>query len=296
MTRFPFLAQRLWNTPLAIHPRKAEVVVGVLAERLGIANLTRLNGEVVTMPAGAFYLDDDDEFVAPGPSGDQGYDVVEGIAVIPVCGTLVQKLGTVRPASGMSGYDCIRAAFLCAMEDPGARAIVLEIDSPGGEVAGLFDLCDEITAARGEKPIWAILNECAYSAGYALASCANRIIVPRTGGTGSIGVLCVHTDFSKALSGAGIKVTFIQSGARKSDGAPEKPLSDEALERFQADIDAMALMFFETVARNRGLTVDAVRAFEAGTFMGAAGVTQRLADDVMAPADAFRALLASLES
>jgi capsid assembly protease len=204
MTRFPFLAQRLFNTPLAIHPRKAEVIVGALAERLGIANLTRLNGEVVTLPAGAFYLDDDEEFTAPGPSDDQGYDEVEGVAVIPVCGTLVQKLGTLRPYSGMTGYDGIRSAFLCAMEDEAVKAVVLDIDSPGGEVAGLFDLCDEITAARAEKPIWAILNECAYSAGYALASCAKRIIVPRTGGTGSIGVLCVHTDFSKALSGAGI--------------------------------------------------------------------------------------------
>jgi capsid assembly protease len=295
MTRFPFLAQRLFNTPLAIHPRKAEVVVSVLAERLGIASLTRLNGEVVALQADAFYLDDDDKFAAP--MEQTAYDVEAGIAIIPICGTLVHKLGTVRPASGMSGYDSIRVGFLEAMQDPEVRAIALCIDSPGGEVAGLFDLCDEISAARGEKPIWAVLDECAYSAGYALASCADHITVPRTGGTGSIGVMCVHTDFSKALTGAGVKVTFIQSGARKTDGAPEKPLSDEALERFQADINAMAEMFFATVARNRaGLTADAVRQLEAGTFLGKAGRRAGLVDDVMAPGEAFRALLSSLNA
>jgi signal peptide peptidase SppA len=293
MTRFPFIAQRLFNAPLAIHPGKAEAVVGALAERLGIASLTRISGEEITLPTLAF--DGDGEgFSRPGRIADAGYDNVAGAAVIQVCGTLVQKLGTARPYSGMSGYDSIRAAFLCALEDTEAKAIVLAIDSPGGEVAGLFDLADEIYAARGEKPIWAILDEAAYSAAYALASAADRIIVPRTGGVGSIGVVAAHVDYSKALAGAGIVVTFIQSGARKTDGASEKPLSDEALGRFQADIDQMADLFFETVARNRGISIAKIRGMEAGTFLGPAGVEQGLADAVMAPDAAFRELLASL--
>lgn len=290
MTRFPFLAQRLFNTPVAIHPAKAEIIVGALAERLGVVSLNRLSGAPIERQALAF----DDEFDRPGRPTDRGYDVVSGVGVIPVTGTLVQKTGTLRPYSGMTGYDSIRAAFLCAMEDPEVSAIVLDIDSPGGEVAGLFDLTDEIAGARGSKPIWAILDEVAYSAAYALASAADRITVPRTGGTGSIGVVCCHVDLSEALSGAGIKVTFIQSGARKTDGASEKPLSDEALARFQADIDSMAGLFFDTVARNRGISAAAVRDLEAGTFLGAAGVEQGLADAVMAPDAAFRELLASL--
>jgi capsid assembly protease len=287
MSRLAFLAQRLFNVPLAIHPRKAEVIVGALAERLGVSSLVRLNGDTVALQPGQY---EDDEFTK-AISVQTGYDLIEGIAVVPVCGTLVQKLGTIRPASGLCGYDSIRVAFLEALQDPDALAIALCIDSPGGEVAGLFDLCDEISAARGKKPIWAILDENAYSAGYALASCADRITVPRTGGTGSIGVLCVHTDFSKALSGAGIKVTFIQSGARKTDGAPEKPLSDEALKRFQADIDAMAEMFFDTVARNRGLSAGSIRKLEAGTFMGTQAAKVGLVDDVMSSGAAFKALL-----
>jgi signal peptide peptidase SppA len=296
MNRLPFLAQRLLNVPLALHPRKAEVVMGVLAERLGIASLTRLNGETVALKGMA--LDDltDEEFTRPGRDADRdmGYDVVAGAAVIPVTGVLVQKLCAVRPESGMSGYDAIRSAFLCALEDEAARAIVLDIDSPGGEVSGCFDLVDEIYSARGVKPIVAILNEVAYSAAYALASAADRITVPRTGGIGSIGIVCCHVDWSRAMTAAGLNVTFIQYGARKTDGASEKPLSDEALAAFQADIDTMGDLFVETVARNRGLTAAVVRGTEAATYLGQAGVNLGLADAVLAPDAAFRELLGNL--
>lgn len=292
MNRLPHLAQRIFNTPLAIHPRKCEVVIAALAERLGIASMTRISGESVALAPMAF--EDDDEFNRHGRVADFGYDNVAGVAVIPVCGTLVQRLGYARPYSGLQGYDAIRAAFLCAMEDPDVRAVVLDCDSGGGEVAGCFDLVDEIHQARGTKPIHAILGEVAYSAAYALASAADHITVPRTGGTGSIGVVCAHVDFSKALSASGLNVTFITYGARKTDGALEKPLSDEALTRFQTDIDALGEMFVDLVARNRGIAASKIRAMEAGTFLGLAGVTAGLADAVMAPDAAFRELLDSL--
>ena len=157
--------------------------------------------------------------------------------MIQVEGTLVQKLGTLRPYSGMTGYDGIRQNFLEALSDPAVEAIVLDIDSPGGEVAGCFDLVDTIYAARGEKPIWSVLSESAYSAGYAIASAADRIVVPRTGGTGSIGVISMHVDWSQALTEAGVKVTFITYGERKADGHPR--FHFQALTRFQADIDTM---------------------------------------------------------
>jgi ClpP class serine protease len=82
---------------------------------------------------------------------DPGYDNVLGVAVIPICGTLVQKLGSLRPYSGMTGYDGIRQAFLTAMEDPDISGICLDIDSPGGEVAGCFDLVDVIYGSRGKS-------------------------------------------------------------------------------------------------------------------------------------------------
>ena len=129
----------------------------------------------------------------------------------------------------------------------------------------------------------------------AIASACARITVPRTGVVGSIGVVWAHYGISKALDHAGIDVTFIKRGKFKVDGAPEIPLSDEMLERFQKEIDAMGELFEETVARNRGLQAAKIRDMNANTFLGAAGVSQRLADVVMSPAAAFRALVESLD-
>ncbi|EFJ5340440.1 S49 family peptidase [Escherichia coli] len=280
MNQLALLSQRLLNTPLALHPRKAEVIVSALAERLGI---TRIK-------SGAWYDDDEDEAFRR-PARESGYDILEGIAVIPVHGTLVQKLGTLRPYSGMTGYDGIRRNFLTALNDPDVKGICLDIDSPGGEVAGCFDLVDTIFACRGQKPVHAILSESAYSAAYALASAADRILVPRTGGVGAVGVIYVHCDMSRQMKDEGLNVTIITCGSRKAETSPLRPLSEAARSALQADIDAAGTLFIETVARNRGISADAVRALEARTLRADEGVQAGLADDVMSPDEAFSLLL-----
>jgi signal peptide peptidase SppA len=288
--RFAHLAQRLFNVPLAIHPAKAEIIITALAERLGVTHLFRADSNAVDRAAFVF-AEEYQEQTVNSFAPLRGYEVVEGAAIISVEGTLVHKLGCLRPVSGMTGYDGIRQNFLTALADPAVTSIVLDIDSPGGEVAGCFDLVDLIYSARGEKPIWAILNECAYSAAYAIASAADYITVPRTGGVGSIGVITMHVDWSKALAAGGIKVTFIQYGERKSDGHPEIPLSDEARTQIQQDIDAMGELFVATVARNRGLLLEAVRDTEALCILGTDSLVYGLADEIMAPDAAFRKLL-----
>jgi signal peptide peptidase SppA len=270
-----------------LHERKAEVIIAALADRLGVGQMVRLSGTPVPLAM----EDDEYGFAEPGRNPRTGYDMAGPIAVIPVQGTLVQKLGSLRPWSGMTGYDGIRQNLFAALDDPAVEAIMLDIDSPGGEVAGCFDLADTIYGLRGTKPIWSILNESAYSAAYAIASATDYITVPRTGGTGSIGVICAHCDLSQALTAAGVKVTFITYGDRKADGHPEIPLSDEALVRFQADIDQMGELFVETVARNRNIGAATVRDMQAATFMGEKGVALGLADEVAAPDAAFRALI-----
>lgn len=276
----PHLAQRLFNTPLALHPHKAEVVMAALTDRFG---LTRIQSNA------DWDCDDDDTFSRKGR--DCGYDVIEGIAVIPVQGTLVQKLGTLRPYSGMTGYDGIRASFLTAMNDDAVKGICFDIDSPGGEVAGCFDLVDEIYAARGAKPIWSILSENAYSAAYALASAADRIIVPRTGGVGSIGVIVMHVDWSQRIKSDGVQVTIITFGSRKAESNPYEALSEEAKKAIQSDVDEMGRLFVSTVSRNRGIAERTIRDTEAACFLAADGVQLGLADQVASPDVAFRDLL-----
>lgn len=285
MNRLPHLAQRLFNVPLAIHPDKAELVMAALADRFGVTQLFRGTEPVALRPMD---FDDDDR------AQDRAYDIVAGVAIIPVQGTLVAKLGSLRPYSGMTGYDGLRINLLSALHNDRVKAICWDMDTPGGEVAGMFDFVDTIYQARGIKPMWAILNECAYSAGYAIASAADRIIVPRTGGTGSIGCVCLHTDLSKALDKAGITVTLIRYGAHKAEGNPYEALSPGALARKQDEIDTLGEMFVDCVARNRGMKASAVRGTDAECFLGAKGVAIGLADAVMAPSEAFQALIDSL--
>lgn len=276
----PHLAQRLFNTPLALHPHKAEVVMAALTDRFG---LTRIQSN-------ADWADEEDDFFSR-KGRDCGYDVIEGVAVIPIQGTLVQKLGTLRPYSGMTGYDGIRASFLTAMNDDAVNGICFDIDSPGGEVAGCFDLVDEIYAARGAKPIWSILSENAYSAAYALASAADRIIVPRTGGVGSIGVIVMHVDWSQRIKSDGVQVTIITFGSRKAESNPYEALSEEAKKAIQSDVDEMGRLFVSTVSRNRGIAERTIRDTEAACFLAADGVQLGLADQVASPDVAFRDLL-----
>jgi ClpP class serine protease len=282
--RFGYLSQRVFNTPLAIQPAKAEIIVGALADRLGITAISR--GVMAFDP----YDDDDD---GDGNTyREPGYEVEMGIAKIDIEGTTVMKLGGVRPMSGMTGYNGIRQNLLEAAADVRVKAIMLDIDSPGGEVAGMFDMAKTIRAVDQDvKPVFSVLTEGAYSAAYCLASATRKIYVPQTGGVGSIGVVWMHCDFSKAIKEAGVKVTFVTRGARKVDGAEELPLSDEAMARAQKDIDTIGGMFEATVALNRGLSATKIRDMEAGTFLGAEGVTVGLADAVMAPDEAFQDIL-----
>ncbi|MEK6369048.1 MAG: S49 family peptidase [Burkholderia gladioli] len=294
--KFAHMAQRLFNVPLAIRREKAEVIMAALMDRLGVSQIARLEGGRLKPMAMEDWDEGYDSFSREGRVPDPGYDMIPdtGVALIAVHGTLVQKLGTLRPWSGMTGYDGLREAILRAHSDPKVKAIVLDVDSPGGEVAGCFDLVDTIYAQRGNKPMWSILTESAYSAGYAIASAADRVIVPRTGGVGSVGVIVMHVDWSKALTNAGMAVTFITYGERKADFHPEIPLSKEAYQAAQADINTMGELFVATVARNRGLSADVVRKTEAACYMGDAGVSIGLADAVMAPDEALLALLAEL--
>lgn len=275
----PHLAQKLFNTPLAIHPQKAEVIVSSLTERLGITQIR------------SAMMEDDDEYFSRKARKDSGYDVLEGIAIIPVYGTLVQKLGTLRPYSGMTGYDGIRRVFLTAVNDPEVKGICLDIDSPGGEVAGCFDLVDLIYAERGKKPIHAILSENAFSAAYAIASAADKIYVPRTGGVGSVGVIVIHCDWSQRIKDDGLKVSIITYGNRKAESNPYVALSDEAKAAIQHDVDEMGRLFVSTVSRNRGLSETVIRNTQAACYLAAEGVHMGLADVVASPDVAFQELM-----
>jgi len=211
-----------------------------------------------------------------------------------VFGTLVKRAGVIEAASGLTSYDHIEEQILDAATDPAVRAILLDVDSPGGEVAGAFDLADLVFEARSLKPVWAVADEEAFSGAYAITSAAERVIVPRTGGLGSIGVVALHVVRSARDAMEGYKYTTVYAGAAKNDFNPHETLKDTARTRLQTEVDRVHALFVETVARNRGLTADAVRATEAGLYFGEDAVRAGLADEVGTLRGAFAALAASL--
>lgn len=277
----PALLAGLYNRPLLLDER-SDIVTAALADPAFA--LLGARDEVAAFVSA----------IEGRSSESKGYDLVSGVALIRVNGVLVQELGCLRPFWGITGYDGIRENFLTALDDPEAKAIAFLICSPGGDVAGLFDLADEIYAARGVKPIWAILDEYAYSAGYGIACATDRIIVPRTGGTGSIGVIAMHVELSRMLDKEGVGVTVLRRGAHKAEVNSVEKLSDGAYERWMADINEVGEIFEEAVARNRGISASDIVAMQGETFMGAEGVRLGLADAVMAPAAAFQALVGAI--
>lgn len=193
------------------------------------------------------------------------YNVTGGTLTIPVKGVMLHDFGY-SFFGWATGYTYIRKAFERGMADPDVARIAMVINSGGGEVAGNFDLVDTIRGYRGQKPIEAFVDEHAYSAAFSLASAADRIHVPRTGGVGSVGVVTAHIDVSEALQKQGVKFEFIHAGKHKVEGNSYEPLSAEARNRMQTRIDGLYDIFVSTVARNLGIEEQVVRGTEALTY------------------------------
>lgn len=200
--------------------------------------------------------------------------IVDAVAVIPIIGPLAKR------SYYNWTYDDIAVSIQQALDDSKVSAILLNVDSPGGAASGMIDLADMIYEARGTKPIHAIANESGYSAAYGVLSAADVVWLPRTAGVGSVGTLAVHVDWSKMNTDMGIKVTPIFAGEKKIDGHPDFPLSQSAYDDTKAEIDRLNEIFLETVARNRGMTVEAVRETEAGTFHGGHAIEVGFADRI----------------
>lgn len=196
------------------------------------------------------------------PSQSKPFAFSEGTAVIPVHGSLINRYSW--SSSWATGYNFIRSQLTAANADPDVKRIVLDVDSYGGTVSGCQETGEAI--AKSDKPIMAMVDDSCFSAAYWLASQADQLNVTPTGRVGSIGVVMMHVDMSKALDNYGVKVTFLYAGSHKIDGNPVQPLSRDAKERFQAEIDACYDLFCAAVAEGRGLPDKKVRGTEALTY------------------------------
>lgn len=274
MTDLPYLASRLYGTPLLIARPKLEVILGVVARKLA--------GDALATPPPTN--------VDAGMAG--GLQFQDGIAILPVLGTLVRRASYIGAASGLTSYHDIEAMAEAAFADPQVRAVLLEIDSSGGEAGGVFDLAQRLRALSqtSGKPLWAIADEAALSAAYAIACAADRLWLTRTAEVGSIGVVAVHVDESVADAKAGMSYTFLHAGAHKVDGHPHAPLPAPVAADIQADIEQLHDQFIALVAGFRRLTPEVVRATEARVYRGEAALQVGLADQIGTRAEAITAL------
>lgn len=214
------------------------------------------------------------------------------IAVLDISGALLSREEVGPCGETPASYEGIGKALDALVADPAVTAIVLRLNSPGGMASQLFDLTDRIYEARQQKRIVAAVDDMAYSACYALAAACGEIWVSRTGGVGSVGVVSYHVDQSGWNEKTGVAVEYIYAGAHKIDGNPHSALSEHARAAYQEEVNRLYDLFTSSVSRYLGVSVDTVKATEAGLFFGEKAIAAGLAHKL----GTFRDVLASLSA
>jgi len=283
------IAAEFSNQPVLVSNEHGAQFDALLGNIVASADFARLS-EATTRMGDDFW--DCDEWEATF----RPYEVNgDGILFVPVRGVLLHNFPYAL-GNYATGYEYIMQAVLRGLDDANVKGIALLCNSPGGMVAGCFEAADKIYDRKGEKPIRAFAHESAYSAAYAIASVADSIVVSKTGGVGSIGVVTSHVDLSKMYDEMGVKQTFIFAGKHKVDGNAAEPLPADVKDRIQVRIDELYDVFVSSVARNRGMEEQAVRDTEALTYTATQAVSIRLADSIGPLDDAVAQFCADLST
>lgn len=183
----------------------------------------------------------------------------KNIAVLNLYGPIMQRASMMDMCTGGTSTQDFTSALRSAMADETISQILVDIDSPGGSVAGVNELAAELRSSRASKPIVAIANSMAASAAYWIGSSCSEFYCTPSGQVGSIGVIAAHEDMSKAMEEEGVKTTLITAGKFKAEGNNLGPLDEEALRTMQAMIDSYYADFTSAVAKGRGVPVEQVR-------------------------------------
>jgi len=192
------------------------------------------------------------------------------LAILPLFGTIFPRANMMTSVSGATSADRFGAEFSALVDNPDVGAIILDVNSPGGQAGGIADVSNRIFEARGKKPVVAVANQLMASAAYWIGTAADEVVVTPDAEVGSVGVFAVHQDMSKALEQDGIKMTIVKAGKYKTEFNPYEPLSDDARELLQERVDETYGNFVNALARNRGIDAADVRqGFGEGRVVGA---------------------------
>jgi signal peptide peptidase SppA len=252
--KYPMIRRAIIETPWAILPSKLDEIVDFMAFKAA-------GGEVSLEEIEARF----------GTSRERGERRRSGqIGVLPVTGTLSHRMGLLSNASGGTSYEALTQQFRELVNDPDVDAIVLDIDSPGGSVAGVDELAEEIYQARGTKPITAVANALMASAAYWIGSAADELVVTPSAQVGSIGVMAAHEDRSGMLEKLGVDMTIVSAGRYKAENNPYEPMTEEGRAAIQKRVDESYDRFITAVAKHRGVFPETVRnGFGEGRVVGA---------------------------
>lgn len=271
----------LFNQPLLVSPDMLDLGVrwANQAMNLNIINLSPGSG------ASLWYDDDDDRQSIAEQQEEQrrAQLAATGVQVIGVHGLLVSRGSHISACETMTSYEGLRQQLRQAIAEPLVERIVLDIDTPGGSAVGAFELAADIRAMSLIKPIIGIVNFMAYSGGCLIAAACSEVVVSQTSGIGSVGVIASHMDRSKQAEAQGVKVTTVYAGAHKNDLSPNEPLTEQSLKVLNDIVQESYELFVGAMAGYRGLSVQAVRATEAGLYRGQAGIDVGLADRLLSP-------------
>jgi capsid assembly protease len=224
----------------AILPEMLKAIVAIANRE---ATLTELKEAIATKDA------------QPLP-GARRAEIRDGIAIIPVLGPIFPRANLFTMISGATSIQTLAKDFTVALEDPNVSGIILNIDSPGGEITGVNEFADMVKAGRSVKPITAYVYGWGASAAYWIASAAGRIVADATAEVGSIGVVAAYTDERERDQKSGVKTIEIVSSV-----SPFKrldPATDAGRAQIQKTVDELAVIFVSAVAQNRNVSTDKV--------------------------------------
>jgi capsid assembly protease len=289
--RYAHILTRLIDAPLWAHPVKAAIVYNLIGGRLGYPPLAVPDDPAAQrIAAMQRRRPEASRFVGEWPvSEEEGSRRVEpfrltrqGVGIITVSGVLINRGAFIGSYSGETSYEGIKHQLARAGADSRVKSLILDLDTPGGEANGGFETAQAVREVAARKPVIAIANGMAASAGYALASGASRIIAAPSAISGSIGVALLHLDFSRQLDHEGVTPTLIFEGARKMDGHPLAPLTGDAEATLREEVHRYYELFVETVAAGRGRRTPAraARDTEGRVYVGRDAIDARLIDDV----------------
>ena len=217
----------------------------------------------------------------------------DNLAIVDVSGPLVTRDSFINRLFGLTSFNDVRNAVFAAKDHPEVDAIVLNMDTPGGQASGVAELSDFLKEVDANvKPIYAYTGTIMASAGYWLGSVGREVYASRLATVGSIGVITVHASYERMLKEEGVDVTVLRAGEFKALGSPYEKLDEKARAQIESQMNSIYDVFLETVAEHRGTSVAALKetAAEGRVFIGADAVSVGLVDHITS----FDAAIASI--